>query len=1386
MNHSIKVFFLLLVSLLPYFGIAQTVITPPSAKWHEIERLISIKNYEQTLPLLADIKAEARRSNNSAEWVRAFMAESQARKVNNTDDSAFIEIQKHFEQNINIASSIEKAILNNFYALFLASNSNRYLSNSKNLFISSSSKDKLKYIDSVFNNSTAPKELLINEHLEKWSDMFVETQNPSLSPTLYHFLTYQYLDFLYTQGQNQNTKAHKLREELIEINKKKGYANATSYLLTRNLPTLQYLTQQNTITTYEEIIENYKSDYNAYLLFQLAHSYDRQGNKKEALKFINQALDRYPNSPWIDNAKNLQKAIKQAHIQINSKSFAPSNHYTPIKISTTNVDSVYIRVYNTTNALKSYRTFDVKYDSLSLQTSIDASLVYEELLYLKAFTDHKNHTTLFKLNPLPFGNYTILVSNNSAFEDDGLYLDVVSQKIIISDIFISITLDNESDNTKLFKGMLIDRISGAPYSNKKLQLYELKRNKTMDLVETLYTDKKGEFLYKSPFGATVKDFHLYIPQENQSIDLMKLKTIERHVNYRTQRDETPRVAIQTMTDRAIYRPGQQVYFKSILYNSHALLGKVMEKEEIRIYLQDANQQKIDSLTLTSNPYGSINGSFLLPNRILSGSFAIIAFHKGNRVSNHHFRVEEYKRPTFKVTLEKNKETYTLKDTAVFIGTVEMLSGAILPNASVKYNVTYYHRTKQQSITYLDSTTTTDAEGRFKFKVALTDSDFKDLDNFNLQYAAEVTNQNGEMQTSSSNYYFSTSPWHIQIQTEANAEEKKWKQIIVKTTNQNGQPLLFEGKINIYRLTEPKLPLTIENVQYFRNIEYHVLNIEDYQKYFPFTFDPSLLQKEQPKEFIASYNFDTRDTGLVQIDPNLFGKGRYWIEALSVQQDDTIKATTYTLLHDAVTKKVSKNDFFTFNLDKATYTLGDKVTITYHTDQKNAKGIYLFSGQGALKHQTQLLSVKNGKATYSFILGKEHISPNISFTALLVVNNKSAIISTKIPVSRQDKLLQIKSKTFRDKITPGQKEKWIFSLAEKDLPVSEAEVLATMYDAALDVFSSHSYPSYLYLDYPYYNDLRYSYLLQEFYNDHFSNKVFVKNTGIKILGNNLSEPYSYGLWDHGNWSHYTAFLRSESTLDEVVVVGSTPRRKVALTGSVFNSNEESVMMYDQLEDPNLRAEVENIRIRGTATIENAYQPLYVVDGEIMENFDINSLQPDQIGSLEILKDAAAAALYGSRGAYGVILVTTKEGKKKQDQLDQAQTRTNLQETAFFFPTLYTDAEGNINFEFDSPEALTKWKLILFAHRKDLTSGTATFFTQTQKQLMVRPNLPRYFREGDEIVLKAQLQNMSKQSMKGTARIEILNPKDNKNSTNLFLAENSTKSFEIAATNNTLVE
>ncbi len=100
------------------------------------------------------------------------------------------------------------------------------------------------------------------------------------------------------------------------------------------------------------------------------------------------------------------------------------------------------------------------------------------------------------------------------------------------------------------------------------------------------------------------------------------------------------------------------------------------------------------------------------------------------------------------------------------------------------------------------------------------------------------------------------------------------------------------------------------------------------------------------------------------------------------------------------------------------------------------------------------------------------------------------------------------------------------------------------------------------------------------------------------------------------------------------------------------------------------------------------------------------------------------------------------------------RKNLRETAFFFPHLRTDREGNVRMEFNMPEALTEWKLMTFAHTRDMSYGMMEGSVKTQKDLMITPNLPRFLRQGDEMTVSARISNLGDNSLNGIATLELL--------------------------------
>ncbi|ULT24673.1 hypothetical protein KUH03_38050 [Sphingobacterium sp. E70] len=127
-----------------------------------------------------------------------------------------------------------------------------------------------------------------------------------------------------------------------------------------------------------------------------------------------------------------------------------------------------------------------------------------------------------------------------------------------------------------------------------------------------------------------------------------------------------------------------------------------------------------------------------------------------------------------------------------------------------------------------------------------DRQFSGLKDYVLVYQAEVINQTGEMQMASGGYTYSSRPWQLQIQVPNLMEEKKWRDVTILKQNQNGFPLKFSGKVNIYKLEQASLPLTDEYRGSFGRAEYHLLSKDLYSKYFPLYFDPASLEKEEKK------------------------------------------------------------------------------------------------------------------------------------------------------------------------------------------------------------------------------------------------------------------------------------------------------------------------------------------------------------------------------------------------------------------------------------------------------------------------------------------------------------------------------------------------------------
>lgn len=189
---------------------------------------------------------------------------------------------------------------------------------------------------------------------------------------------------------------------------------------------------------------------------------------------------------------------------------------------------------------------------------------------------------------------------------------------------------------------------------------------------------------------------------------------------------------------------------------------------------------------------------------------------------------------------------------------------------------------------------------------------------------------------------------------------------------------------------------------------------------------------------------------------------------------------------------------------------------------------------------------------------------------------------------------------------------------------------------------------------------------------------------------------------------------------------------------------------------------------------------IIRGAASPKMQDSTVSQEVQGALGIKKKISA-----STGKVSGIQILANYEKNEVD-LEKIPVRQNLNETAFFYPNLMTDKDGNVTFEFTSPEALTQWKLMFLAHTKEARSATLEKSVVTQKEFSVTPNYPRFLREGDELNLQSKLSSLVDKKLNGTAQLQILDAFTNEDISSKFNLNETQKSFDLKENGNEVVQ
>lgn len=811
--------------------------------------------------------------------------------------------------------------------------------------------------------------------------------------------------------------------------------------------------------------------------------------------------------------------------------------------------------------------------------------------------------------------------------------------------------------------VVVNATDGQPIAGAKIELYDqwydfnTKKNKRT-VHARLTTDENGEAYFKNVDGEVL------ISTNNDKFTPAKYIYLSRTRYYEKKDNETK---YQVYTDRAIYRPGQKVHASAISYTvkkglDASVPGKSME---LKFVLSDANWKQVAEQKVTTDEYGTASVDFELPKEGKTGQYSISV----NGTASEYFRVEEYKRPTFEITFPKVNEKYTWGDTVVVKALAKTYAGVPVQGAKVEYQVTrrnqlwWWGAGSAGQLVKTDSCVTRE-DGTFDVEIpleaSLSGKDETDMSNFmriarffNFEVSAIVTDISGESHEGVMSLPLGTKPTILTVNLPKRIEADSLKTVTFAYRNASGMPISCRLKYRIdkgeWKDAEANAPVSI-------------------------------------KEYASSAS--SASSSLV------WKSGVHQLEAICGQ--DTLQQK-FTLFSMKDTHPVEPTTEWYYQTAKTFPRDGKPVYIQVGSSENGAHIVYsIIAGNKLLEKGAWELG--DSIVTLPFTYKEEYASGivlNYSFVKQGKCYTRMMSIARPLP----EKKLNIAWKTFRNRLTPGQKEEWTLKITTPDGKPAKAQLMSVLYDKSLDQITPHFWNFSL----GFYQSLPNCY-----WEDNLTFRSFCLN------GAYPTKYYDEKQLDvdkfDGKFFSYYAYMQAVELSKLERSLGGT---------------------------------VESVRIKKDELVKE--------EGRVMKTRGSNM-------------NHVAAAAPSANKVFDVVEEMPQfvggSGSDVGQYLDQVQVRENLNETAFFYPALESDNNGNVAIRFTLPESVTTWKFMGLAHDKEMRNGLLVDEAVAQKTVMVQPNMPRFLREGDKSTIVVKLFNTSDKKVSGNARMQILDPETNK--------------------------
>lgn len=1058
----------------------------------------------------------------------------------------------------------------------------------------------------------------------------------------------------------------------------------------------------------------------AVVRMHMAGQYDPFGDTtyrmlyKRAYDAIREAIRLFPsNNPALE-------ALTQLSHQIEEKELSTQTDLTNIpgrpilgSVRYRNTDTMYVKIVRVPYA--GYVGYDNEPFNWGRATSLPAYRRFTQPL--PTTDDHQPHTAMFKIDALPAGLYLLLGSSGENF--DTRTDQMTAQVLQVSGISYI------RDNKDLF---VLNRQTGQPLASVKVfawknQWNTKSRKYIRDTVANHVTDANGHTRFDLMNGSWNYSFQL----GGDTLDNNRaeyISTVLKEEDEPAGDYEKKYSRVYFFTDRSIYRPGQLIYFKGIAVTRDKATRQsriITGTQKEWVYLKDANNKTVDSLSFTLNEYGSFSGQFKIPAGLLTGRFRLET--KNFNRSMVSVAVEEYKRPTFEVTIDKAKGSYRLNDSVHITGSVKSYAGNMVGNARVVYTITrnkrfldIFYMPRRTSVPYnrqiANGEITTDAQGRFSihFKALADDiSDSAGSPVFDYNISVSVTDINGETRSATTYIPVGFASMKLQLTIKHPISDKdSSQQLTIQTTNFSDEPEPAQVHVKIYRLSAPQRMIRERTLQ---RPDQFIMSKEAFLKDFPSDeydneLDPGTWAREA---MVWESTIHTANSTSLQVKAGLLEAGNYVVEAVTSDKTGaTVQQYCYLVLFN---RNAAHPPFPSVNFmysSSATAAPGETGSFISTVPADSTFVISKINTNTEANPPYRYGHYATGMRTIQYPVSEKDRG-GVYINEAYVYDNRVYTHAFFLNVPSPDKQLSVQYETYRDKAEPGSNEKWTITIrGNKGEPVA-AELLTAMYDASLDQFTPHSWA------------------IPPFWSSTYFNSSF-NGDGSFMTAGQFSQsspryPYTY---DEAAISRYDRLASSGYEL-------LTNRLQQLIAGST--------LLKEQREKYSMQlATMENataIRIRGAAA----------------------PLSKNMATPPNVILDETVAVGYDKKVAF----TQSRESNAQLEQTTAAnipiQVRKNLTETAFFFPQLHADSTGKYSFSFTMPEALTRWKWMSFSHTKELATGMQTATIITQKELMVQPNAPRFLREGDNMEFISKIVNMGNQELKGQATLELIDATTN---------------------------